>query len=132
MPRDGTSPVDIKTASEKLRNLADFLETLEQDQVDLRSVHHPCGTVHCAWGWGEVIGLFPKSGEPEDDSVWTAEMQSAESGRSELLGLSDKQFRHCFGIGYQFRRLERDYTPRDIARHLRQTATELEMDRDTT
>ncbi len=100
---------------------------MDVGQVDLRSVHHSCGTAHCAWGWGEVIGLFPRSGEPEEDSGWAAEMQSAEEGRSAILGLTDRQFRHCFGIGYQFRRLNRTYTPADVARHLRQTAAELDL-----
>jgi hypothetical protein len=34
-------------------------------------------------------------------------MLGAEAGRSALLGLDDRQFRACFGIGYQFRHLGR-------------------------
>ncbi len=128
MPLDGKIPADQMTAAAKLLHLADFMATLELGQVDLRTVHHACGAAHCAWGWGEVIGLFPRSGGPEDDSEWTSEMLSAEAGRSEILGLTYQQFRHCFGIGYQFRSLNRPYTPADVARHLRDTAAELEND----
>ena len=126
MPFDGKIDLTRMTAAEKLRHLADFMDTLEPDRLDLRTVHHPCGSAHCAWGWGETIGLFPKSAAGEDDSVWEAEMLSAGQGRSMLLGLDEKQFRHCFGIGYQFRRLGRRYTPSDVARHLRETASVLE------
>ena len=129
MPRDGNIPIDRMSAAEKLRHLADFMETLELGQLDLRTVHHACGAVHCAWGWGETIGLFPRStseGE-EDDAAWTREMLSAEEGCSTILGLTDKQFRSCFGIGYQFRSLNRPYTPADVAQNLRQTAAELEV-----
>ncbi len=129
MPRDGHVQADQMTAAVKLLHLADYMETLELGQVDLRTVHHSCGAVHCAWGWGEVIGLFPRSGGNEDDSEWTNEMLSAEQGRSEILGLTYKQFRYCFGIGYQFRSLDRPYTPADVARHLRHTAAELQKDR---
>lgn len=126
MPFDGKIDLVQMTAAEKLRHLADFMDTLEPDLLDLRTVHHPCGSAHCAWGWGETIGLFPKSTAGEDDSIWEAEMLSAERGRSMLLGLDEKQFRHCFGIGYQFRRLGRPWTPSDVARHLRETALVLE------
>ncbi len=128
MPLDGNIPIDQMTAPAKLLRLADFMETLALGQVDLRTVHHPCGAAHCAWGWGEMIGLFPRSGGDEDDSEWTHEMLSAEEGCSEILGLTYKQFRTCFGIGYQFRSLNRPYTPADVARHLRQTAAELGTD----
>ena len=94
MPLDGKIPADQMTAAAKLLHLADFMATLENGQVDLRTVHHACGAAHCAWGWGEVIGLFPRSGGPEDDSEWTSEMLSAEAGRSEILGLTYQQFRH--------------------------------------
>jgi hypothetical protein len=124
-PADELSPERMPPAA-KLRHLAEYMETLEVGQVDLRSVHHACGAAHCAWGWGEMIGLFPRAEGEADDSGWTAEMESAEKGRSALLGLTDRQFRHCFGIGYQFRRLGRPYTPSDVAAHLRQTADELE------
>ncbi len=125
MPLDGDMPADQMTAPAKLLHLADFMATLELEQVDLRTVHHSCGAAHCAWGWGEVIGLFPRSGGADDDSEWTQEMSSAQEGCSEILGLTYEQFRHCFGIGDQFRRLGRPYTPADVARHLRQTAAEL-------
>ena len=128
MPRDGHVQADQMTAPAKLLHLADYMETLELGQVDLRTVHHSCGTVHCAWGWGETIGLFPRSGGIEDDSEWTNEMMSAEQGHSKILGLTYKQFRYCFGIGYQFRSLDRPYTPADLARHLRHTAAEMEAD----
>ena len=128
MPRDGEIPLDQMTAAAKLRHLAEFMETLEDGQVDMRTVHHPCGAAHCAWGWGEVIGLFPRSTGEDDDSEWADEMSSAEEGRSKLLGLTYEQFRHCFGIGYQFRALGRPYTPSDVARHLRETAAMLEQD----
>ncbi len=144
MPRDGIMPmdrpadlsIDHMTAAEKLLHLADYMETLELRQLDLRTVHHRCGAAHCAWGWGETIGLFLRStgekdcGEEgdEDDAGWTREMLSAEDGGSTILGLTDKQFRTCFGIGYQFRFLNRPYTPADVARHLRQTAAELGTD----
>jgi hypothetical protein len=134
MPRDGNIPTEHMTAAEKLRHLADFMETLDQEQLDLRTVDHPCGTTHCAWGWGETIGLFPRSTSGneaesgEDDAAWTREMLSAEEGRSTILGLTDKQFRTCFGIGYQFRFLNRPYTPADVAHNLRQTAAELETE----
>lgn len=126
MPRDGLIQNDQAAAVLTLRRLADFMETLDDSQLDLRTVHHPCGAAHCAWGWGETIGLFPKSEDDEDDSGWTREMLSAEEGHSDLLGLTDKQFRYCFGIGYQFRALGRPYTPADVADHLRQTAAELD------
>jgi len=125
MPRDGTVPSDQTTATAKLRELADFMDDLDNDLLDLRTVHHACGTAHCAWGWGEVIGLFPKSEGEDEDSVWAEEMESAREGCSHQLGLTDAQFRHCFGMGYQFRKLERPYTPADVARHLRETAAEL-------
>jgi hypothetical protein len=128
MPLDGNTSVDQMTAAAKLLHLADFMETLELEQVDLRTVHHPCGAAHCVWGWGEVIGLFPRSDGSEDDSEWTNEMVSAEEGCSKILGLTYKQFRYCFGIGYQFRSLDRPYTPADVAHHLRDTAAELESD----
>lgn len=139
MPRDGDIRLDLLTPAAKLRHLADHMETLEVEQVDLRHVHHACGAAHCAWGWGEVVGLFPRTRHvdghddgqadaQEDDSGWEAEMTSAEEGRSALLGLTYKQFRHCFGIGYQFRRLGRSYLPADVARHLRETATELDRE----
>ena len=106
------------------------METLDVGQVDMRTVHHPCGAAHCAWGWGETIGLFSRAAgsDDEDDAGWTAEMESAEDGRSTLLGLTRDQFRYCFGIGYQFRALGRPYTPADVARHLRETAAALEED----
>lgn len=128
MPRDGIISTDQLTAAEKLRQLADFMETLELGQLDLRTVHHACGAAHCAWGWGETIGLFPRFDNEgdEDDAGWTREMLSAEQGSSMILGLTDKQFRACFGIGYQFRSLNRPYTPADVAHNLRQTAAELE------
>ena len=128
MPRDGNIPTAQMTATAKLHHLADFMETLEHGQLDLRTVHHACGAAHCAWGWGETIGLFPLStGEgEEDDAGWSREMLSAEEGCSAILGLTDKQFRACFGIGYQFRFLDRPYTPADVAQNLRQTAAELE------
>lgn len=131
MPRDGKLSTDPATdrmaAAEKLVYLADFMETLALEQLDMRTVHHPCGAAHCAWGWGETIGLFPRCTEEgdEDDTGWTREMLSAEAGCSSILGLSDKQFRACFGIGYQFCYLGRPYTPADVARHLRRTAAEL-------
>ncbi|NKB55741.1 MAG: hypothetical protein GKS00_05335 [Alphaproteobacteria bacterium] len=127
MPRDGNIPVSQMTAAAKLLYLADFLETLEFGQVDMKTVHHACGTAHCAWGWGEEIGLFPQRDDTdgEDDAGWAQEMSSAEDGRSDILGLTDKQFRYCFGIGYQFRFLGHPYTPSDVARHLRETAAEL-------
>ena len=128
MPRDGNLPMDRMTAAAKLLHLADFMDTLEPGLLDLRTVHHPCGSAHCAWGWGETIGLFPGSvgDREEDDSVWEYERISAEQGCSAILGLDDRQFRHCFGIGYQFRKLGRPYTPADVARHLRETAAALE------
>lgn len=126
MPRDGSTTNDQMTASAKLRALAEHMDDLDADLLDLRTVHHACGTAHCAWG--EVIGLFPKSEGAEADSVWAAEMESAEAGRSAILGLDDAQFRHCFGMGYQFRKLGRPYTPSDVARHLRETAAELDAD----
>jgi hypothetical protein len=120
MPRDGDIPADQMTAAAKLLHLAEFMETLEPGLLDLR-------TVHCAWGWGETIGLFPRAAaDGEDDSVWENEMASAEKGRSMILGLDDRRFRHCFGIGYQFRKLGRPYTPADVAHHLRETAAALE------
>lgn len=125
MPRDGTTPPEIRTTSAKLLELAEFMDDLDNDLLDLRTVHHACGTAHCAWGWGEVIGLFPKSEDEEADSVWAAEMESAQDGHSHLLGLDDTQFRHCFGMGYQFRKLGRPYTPADVARSLRETVAEL-------
>lgn len=125
MPRDGRIRTDQMTAAEKLRYLADFMETLDPDQLDLRTVHHACGSAHCAWGWGETIGLFPAPEGEADDAGWTREMRSAEAGCSAQLGLTDRQFRACFGIGYQFRYLDRRYTPADVARHLRRTAAEL-------
>ena len=127
MPRDGTKPEE-RTAAAKLLELAEFMDDLDGDLLDLRTVHHACGTAHCAWGWGEVIGLFPKSGDDEADSVWAAELDSAQEGHSQLLGLDDAQFRRCFGMGYQFRKLGRPYTPADVARNLRETAAELSAD----
>ena len=135
MPLDGTFSVDQMTAAMKLRRLADFMETLEPGQVDLRTVHHPCGAAHCAWGWGGMIGLFPRSEDPEEgadeenDAGWADEMFSAEEGRSNILGLTFEQFRYCFGMGYQFRSLGRPYTPADVAGHLRSTATAIEADK---
>ncbi len=130
MPLDGIFSVDQMTAAMKLRSLADFMETLEAGQVDLRTVHHPCGAAHCAWGWGEMIGLFPRPENiAEDDAGWADEMSSAEEGRSNILGLTFEQFRYCFGMGYQFRTLDRPYTPADVARHLRRTATAIEADK---
>jgi hypothetical protein len=125
MPRDATTLPEIRTARAKLIELAEFMDELDNDLLDLRTVHHACGTAHCAWGWGEVIGLFPKSEDEEADSVWAAEMESAQEGLSRLLGLNDTQFRRCFGMGYQFRKLGRPYTPADVARNLRATAAEL-------
>ena len=61
MPKDGTLTSDKMTAVAKLNALAEFMDDLDGDFLDLRTVHHACGTAHCAWGWGEVIGLFPKS-----------------------------------------------------------------------
>lgn len=114
------------TPAAKLRHLADFLEEVDPDNLDLRTVHHACGSAHCAWGWGEVIGLFPKPpAGMDDDSVWDAERESAAAGRSQLLSLSDAQFRRCFGMGYQFRHLDRPYTPADVAGNLRDVADEL-------
>lgn len=126
MPRDGNTPLKQMTAAAKLRYLADFMETLESEQLDLRTVHHACGSVHCAWGWGEEIGIFPRSESQDDDAAWADEMASAEQGRSRTLGLTDKQFRSCFGMGYQFRKLGRPYAPADVARYLNETAAELE------
>jgi hypothetical protein len=127
MPLDGTTTIAEMTTSEKLRYLAEFMETLTLEQVDLKTVHHACGAAHCAWGWGEVIGLFPPAGDSdEDDTVWAEEMLSAKEGRSVILGLTDEQFRFCFGMGYQFRFLNRPYTPEDVARNLRDTAKALE------
>lgn len=128
MPRDGKIAADELTAAAKLRHLAEFMDDLDADRLDLRTVHHACGTAHCAWGWGEVIGLLPRPADGEDDAVWAAELESAQEGRSDILGLSDEQFRRCFGMGYQFRRLGRPYTPADVARNLRETASELEPD----
>ena len=124
MPRDGTIEAE-QTAAEKLLELAEFMDDLDSDLLDLRTVHHACGTAHCAWGWGEGIGLFPKSQGADEDSVWAAEWESAQDGCSRILGLSEAQFRHCFGMGYQFRKLGRPYTPADVARHLRDTASAL-------
>jgi hypothetical protein len=129
MPRDGTAPADQKTASAKLLELAEFMDDLDGELLDLRTVHHACGTAHCAWGWGEVIGLFPRSDSTEDDAAWALEMESAQEGHSRILGLTDAQFRYCFGMGYQFRKLDRPYTPADVARHLRETAKELDVDK---
>ena len=126
MPFDGNIDPDRMTAAEKLRHLADFMDTLDPDLLDLRTVHHRCGSAHCAWGWGETIGLFPRAAGEEDDAAWETEMLGAEAGHSALLGLDERQFRACFGIGYQFRRLGRPYTPADVARNLRETAAELE------
>ena len=128
MPKDGAITTDQMTAAAKLRALAEFMDDLDGDLLDLRTVHHACGTAHCAWGWGEVIGLFPKSEGAEADSVWALEWDSAQDGQSHILGLTDAQFRHCFGMGYQFRKLGRPYTPADVARHLRETADQLESD----
>ena len=75
-----------------------------------------------------MIGLFPRpenTAEDEDDAGWADEMSSAEEGRSNILGLTFEQFRYCFGMGYQFRALNRPYTPADVARHLRGTAAAL-------
>ena len=126
MPFDGSIPANQLSAKAKLLLLASFMELLDVGQVDLRTVHHTCGAAHCAWGWGEVIGLFPQSSGIEDDSEWAEEMVSAEMGCSKILGLTYQQFRHCFGIGHQFRSLGRPYLPADVARHLRQIAEELE------
>ncbi len=131
MPRDGEFNRTTVTAAERLLELADFMDALDANLLDLRTVHHRCGTVHCAWGWGEQIGLFPRATDGEDDSVWAREMETAENGRSEILGLDREQFRYCFGMGYQFRNLGRPYTPQDVARHLRETAAALSgMSRD--
>ena len=125
MPKDGTLTSDKMTAVAKLNALAEFMDDRDGDFLDLRTVHHACGTAHCAWGWGEVIGLFPKSEGMEVDSVWAAEWDSAQNGHSYILGLTEGQFRHCFGMGYQFRKLGRPYSPADVARHLRETVSEL-------
>ena len=66
MPKDGSIIIDQLSATTKLRTLADFMTDLDADLLDLRTVHHACGTAHCAWGWGEVIGLFPKSNDGND------------------------------------------------------------------
>ncbi len=126
MPFDAGIPVDQMTAPTKLRCLAEHMETLDIEQVNMKTVHQPCGSAHCAWGWGEVIGLFPRPTGLEDDAGWAEEMMSAQEGCSVILGLTDKQFRYCFGIGYQFRSLDRPYIPADVARHLRDTAAALE------
>ena len=46
MPFNRKIPATNMTAAAKLLYLAEFLETLELVQVDLRTVHHACGTVH--------------------------------------------------------------------------------------
>lgn len=135
MPRDFDIAPSPTTAAERLLALADFMDDLDAGLLDMRTVHHSCGTVHCAWGWGEQIGLFPRADKSDDesdnDAVWTREMETAEEGRSEMLGLDRGQFRHCFGLGYQFRTLGRPYTPQDVARHLRETAAELSSSSET-
>jgi hypothetical protein len=48
VPFDGKIDPDRMTAAEKLCHLADFMDTLEPDLLDLRTVHHRCGSAHCA------------------------------------------------------------------------------------
>ena len=82
MPLDGNVADDRRTAAEKLRLLAEFMETLAPDQLDLRTVHHSCGAAHCAWGWGEMIGLFPR---PEGEAAGSGRIIAAVARRHRML-----------------------------------------------
>ena len=44
--------------TDRLRQLADFLDTLKPDQFDFDRVRSPCGTVCCAIGWTPTV--FPE------------------------------------------------------------------------
>lgn len=117
MPFDAIdySKIDYSTftPAEKLRVLADFIETLPAKAVDMHDYH--CGTAACALGWAERIGMIA-SAEREHISC-------------DVFGLYRyEQIMHAFGCGEQFHYLNRPYTPADVARHLRETAAELEAD----
>ena len=106
------------TTAGKLRYLADFMETLKPEQVRMRVVHTVCGTAHCAYGWGEVIGLI------DIDPSWQTGCISPQVIRG--LGLNSEQWMHAFGDGTQFAYLPRAYTLADVARHLREGAAEVD------
>lgn len=104
------------TTAEKFYILADVIESKPPCRVNMLDWHSECGTAHCAFGWGEVIGLFPRFETTDERFDY---MQND-------LGLTWGQSDHCFGSGSQFLYLNRHYTPADVARHLRETARELE------
>ncbi len=130
MPFDGkiADYLDPKTFSpiKKLEHLANFMETLEEEQVIMEQVH--CGSSHCAWGWGEMIGLFDKdNGNNIGSNSYNIEDASSQCGHSNVLGLSESQFKYCFGSGSQLHYLRRQPLIHDVARHLRNTADELRI-----
>ncbi len=117
-----TTDWSLYSPAEKLRALADFMETLPPEKVNMGHVH--CGTAHCAWGWADLLGMVP-SGDAFD--LWRDEMAASRVCVSPIFGFrSLDRFIYCFGSGRQFDYLNRPYTPADVARHLRETADDLE------
>ncbi len=116
--------------SKKLNILADFLATVDEEKLIMINVHNLCGTAHCAWGWGEVLELFPR-GKPTggliDGVPWFNTWDKYDI-YGDVLGLSERQNDYCFGFGSQFDYLDRKWTREDVVRHLLETAIELEAE----
>ena len=143
MPFDGNptnftaSPEALQALSPaaKLLYLAKFMEGLRPEQIDMQHVHSDCNTAHCAWGWGEEIGMIslaPERYGQYSPSSYCSESDSAESKCSIIFELNKRQFIHAFGPGHQFGQdsegNSNPYTPADVARHLREVAAELGHD----
>ena len=112
---------DLDTYWGRLRHLADFIETLPPEKVDMGDYY--CGTAACALGWASRMPEFQTRGMPPNvDASTTTDTEFFGLG---ALAVGSPAF-FCFGTGSQFRYLGRPYTPADVARHLRETADELE------
>lgn len=129
MPFDAHFDYSTLTGSEKIRALADYIEMLPAEKLDMLNVYHKCGTPSCAWGHGEALGIIPDThgGGWTHSVAWTLEQRGAGNGRSPVFGFQTLDaFNHCFGSGHQFDYLGRPYASADVARHLREAADQLE------
>ena len=118
---------DLGTYWGRLRYLADFIETKPLSLVCMSRFH--CGTAHCALGWAETMPEFQALGIKSSYHVCGRDLIEVVEHNISIFGItvSNKRYGYCFGYGAQFYYLGRLYTPADVARHLRETADELEV-----
>lgn len=75
----------VNSKADRLRYLADFIETRRDDEIYMPGYENGCGTARCALGWAVTLPAFKALGVPSDP------------GELHLIGHAGGAF---FGVDY--------------------------------